>query len=68
MAEIWTVERVKELLPKVKIIVNGQVIEANVSGRKLQFAVVWTTENQQGWQYSWPAIVNSLNHGRPLKP
>lgn len=67
-AMIWTVERVKEELPKVKVRVNGIVVEANVSGRKLAFTKVWTKENHEGWEYSWAAIVRSLNDDRPLRP
>jgi hypothetical protein len=52
----------------VKIVLNGQVVEANVVGRKEKFAQVWTKAHPIGWQYSWSAIVRSLNDDRPLKP
>jgi hypothetical protein len=64
--EIWTVERVKELLPDVKVKVNGQVVMGQVRGRKLAFAGVRV--GNCTWEYSWSAIVNSLNHDRPLNP
>jgi len=68
MAEIWTVESVKEELPDVKIIINGKVHIGQVRGRKNRFAGVHSSDYMANWQYSWSAIVNSLNHDRPLKP
>ena len=64
----YTIETVKRDLPKVKVqIGKNKIVEANVSGRKNQFASVWTRDNQEGWQFSWQTIVNCLNNDRPLK-
>lgn len=62
-----TIETVRQNLPKVQVkLDNGKIITANISGRKCAFATVWTKNNHEGWQFSWQAIVNSLNNEKPL--
>lgn len=63
---VYTINSVKETLPKVQIKVNGEIITANISGRRNRFATVWTKSNMDGWEFAWQTIVNSLNNGTPL--
>lgn len=63
---IYTIETAKRDLPQIKIKIGEEVITANISGRKKQFATVWTKDNQEGWEFSWQIITWTLNSGRPL--
>ena len=61
----WTIEQVKEDLPEVDININGKILKAKVTGRKLPFASV--TVDEQTYEYAWGTIVNALNAKRPLQ-
>ena len=61
-----TIETVKRDLPKVKVNVNGRIVEGRIAGRMNQFPTVWTKDNHQGWEFSWQTIVNCLNNDRAL--
>lgn len=61
-----TIESVKAELPNVQIKIGKQIVTANVIGRKMPFARVWNRDNMDGWEFSWQAIVNSLNNDTPL--
>ncbi len=70
----WTIEKVKEELPKVKVKIGGERLDGEVNGRLLPFAKVsvWFPPDKVrkgfyvDWEFSWQAIVNSLNSGEPL--
>ena len=65
----WTIERVKEELPCVQVILgDGTVVEGQVAGRKLRFAQVRVTLYGSTFseQYSWGAVASALNRGTCL--
>lgn len=72
--EQWTIEKVKEELPKVKVKIGGEKFDGQVYGKKLPYAkvsVFFPPDRVKGgfnvdWEFSWQAIVNSLNSGEPL--
>lgn len=62
----WTIERVKQELPKVQLrLMSGKIVTANVSGRKLKFAKVWYEEYE--WDFAWETIARALNENRTLR-
>lgn len=68
----WTVEKAKELLPDIQVKVGEKLYLAKVGGRKNPFAGVQLYDedkNRPGGpiEYSWEAIVRSLNTGKPLR-
>lgn len=63
---MWTIERVKEELPKVQVKMNAKlVVTGRVTGRKLDFAGVYVGDVFMG-EYAWQTIVNALNNNKPL--
>lgn len=69
---MWTPETVKSQLPNVDVrfISAGMPITIScvVRGRKNKFATVAPYEfgSATAWEFSWQAIANSLNSGKPL--
>ena len=66
----WTVERVKEELPEVKVLIGKKtVVDGAVRGRKMPFAGVMFSNNGVfvTAEYAWQTIVDCLNDGRPLR-
>jgi hypothetical protein len=65
---VWTIESVKEQLPKVQVrLEDGRIVHANICGRRNKFATVWCESNQAGWEFAWVTIVRCLNEDRPLR-
>jgi hypothetical protein len=62
---MWTVDRIKEELPDVCMLVNKQVVTARVLGRKLPFARVYLPCGQV-YEFGWQTICNALNTGLTL--
>ncbi len=60
-----TIESVKETLPDVQLKSGNRINSAILSGRENRFATV-TINNWYGFQFSWEAIVRSLNNQEPL--
>ena len=66
----WTVEKVKDELPDVRVQVNKTLIlDGRIAGRKLDFASVMFVNNgvMATCQFSWKTIVDCLNGERPLR-
>ncbi len=71
---MWTVKRVKEELPTVKIKIGGVVSDGRVSGRLNKFATVSVTNDKPrsgvplfyDAQFAWETIANCLNSGNTL--
>jgi len=63
----WTIERVKDELPDVKVYIEKQrkTVVCALRGRKLEYAVVFGPDGGR-WEYSWNQIVNALANDRPL--
>lgn len=61
----WSIELVKENLPSVQLKSGNRVSIATLSGRENQFATVMIN-NWYSFQFSWDAIVRSLNENKPL--
>lgn len=68
-ANPWTVERVKDELPDVQVLVDGKSYRMIVRGRKLPFAQVRPFEVGSAVQYefAWSTIADCLNRGVPLR-
>ena len=64
--EHWTIQKVKDELPKIVVIYNDEKFLCQVSGRKLHFAHVHSLESGHIWEYSWETIARSLNSNMPL--
>jgi hypothetical protein len=69
IVEHWTVQRVKDELPDVDILVDGRKYCMTVYGRQLQFAIVRPFECGSAVEYtfSWQTIADCLNKGVPLR-
>jgi hypothetical protein len=73
---LYTVDNVKESLPDVQIRISNEltndVVTAKVTGRKNPVATVSVSpatlavSEWRDWQFSWEAVVHSLNTGEPL--
>jgi len=71
----WTVQDVKDALPNVLLRVGKRTVDARTSGRLNAFATVSVTNDKprsgvplfMDYQFSWEAIVRSLNENRPLE-
>ena len=64
----WTIARVKDELPNVKIKIDGKVETGGVRGSKDKFATVWVYRlGATYYSFSWDAVCRALNSGRPLK-
>lgn len=61
----WTVERVKDELPDVKVKEGKAIKTAQVRGRKLQFAQVRWEENKHV-EVAWETIARCLNLDVPI--
>lgn len=70
MNQEWTVERVKQELPDVTILIKeGMVAKkylAVVVGRRNAFATV-RVPNGMDIEFAWETIANALNNNRPLR-
>lgn len=66
---MWTVEKVKEELPPVKVLVNGKVYAGEIRGRKLDFPTVFFNVNgmEVRGKWAWSTICNCLNNNKPLR-
>lgn len=63
---MWTIERVKEELPKVQVKMNAKlIVTGKVAGRRLNFASVYVGDVFVG-EYAWQTIANALNNNKPL--
>ena len=62
----WTVQRVKEELPEVDVLLNGHVCHGKVLGRMNQFATVHFG-NWLYFEWAWETIASCLNRGVPLR-
>ena len=75
MEDAWTELTVREHLPDV-VVKLGEILHAGaLSGRGRPYATVSVATHYsptlgrrvwQSWEYSWSAVVRSLNSGRPL--
>jgi hypothetical protein len=69
MNQVWTIKRVKEELPEVKVkLPGGRVVAGYVKGRTLDFAKVYFDYCglQISKEYAWEAVVKALNEDSPL--
>ncbi len=62
----WTEEMVKDCLPVVKVEIKGKVFPALTSGRKNRFCGVYVPQTEHRLEFSWGAVVRSLNTETPL--
>ena len=64
----WSAYKVREELPDVQVNHNGSILDCRVAGRLNSYATVFSSTGSAfpRWQFSWEAIANSLNSGRPL--
>lgn len=61
----WTPEKVRALLPNVKVMYEGKERTAHTAGRMNRFATV--SFGHHRFTFSWSAIVYSLNHDEALQ-
>ena len=61
----FTVKSVKEFLPQITVDVNGEVMIAEVAGRKNDFATIYYA-NTQKVEASWEAVKRAANTGNPI--
>jgi hypothetical protein len=73
MEPSWTIERVKQELPDVPVLMDsgvfqGQVLTGKVTGRKCAFATVTVPEISRSLSVSasWQSLVMILNGGKSL--
>ena len=60
----WTEDTVKGVLPDIQVKMNGKTYLGSVSGRLEKFAQV--TVKGGTFEFSWAALVRSLNTNTPL--
>ena len=71
--QAWTVARVKDELPDVKVMVgprqNNAIVTGQVRGRKMDFPRVYFTVNgiENSAEWAWQTIADCLNNDRPLR-
>lgn len=65
---MWTPEMVQEKLPNVQVkMIDGTIVDAIVRGRQGKFATVtWLAMGVNLGEWTWQAIANAMNGGRPL--
>lgn len=63
-----TIADVKNQLPDVKIKFAGKIHSARIAGRENKFATVWFRIDGDliDFEYSWNAILHSVQTGNPL--
>ena len=67
---VWTIEEAKEELPIVKVKVGKEIHDGYLAGRQKKFPTVFYGPISQTVgkdQWSWKAIVHSLNTNTPLQ-
>ena len=64
---MWTIDKVKEDLPDVRVLVKGKEYRGRVSGRRLDFPVVSVPEIGVHEEFSWAAICRAINDNYCLK-
>lgn len=64
----WTVGKVKEELPHVKVSYNGAIHKGVVLGRKLPFAHVTIRQgnSHSSAEFAWETVVHCLNEDKAL--
>lgn len=67
MAELWTVQKVKDELPDVQLKTKhrGPVVTAHVRGRKNQFATVFVGDFS--CEVAWSTLAHCLNTNTPVQ-
>jgi hypothetical protein len=64
----FTVSKVKELLPNVRLNINGNIITCRTGGRLNKYATLFsTTTHQAVCTASWETITNCLNTNNPIR-
>ena len=70
----WTIEKVKNELPDIKINHHGKIIKGQIKGRKLKFPIVYYLRHNNlpfhdGHEImvSWETVVDVLNHDRAIQ-
>lgn len=71
-----TIQEVKRDLPQVRVRIGNKTVWAKTSGRKNVACTVTIlntgtlhsgNEPWRDWHFSWEAVTNAVNTGRPLK-
>ena len=65
----WTVARVKDKLPTVRVRIDGDMVDADVTGWKAPFATLHFTLHgvPNNAEAAWGALARSLNTGDPIQ-
>jgi hypothetical protein len=64
---MWTISKVKDELPTIKVKHNGKIYDGQINGRRLDFPRVTIKVNGE-WikaEFAWQTLVNCLNTDKP---
>jgi len=61
-----TVKEVKAQLPEVKINLDGNIYDARLSGRGLQFGRVYCPRLKASWEVSWNTAAHCVTTGKAI--